>query len=129
MIVLDTHVFLWYILDDPNLDPTLKPDLEHDPSSVRVPSICIWEAMLLAERGRIVIEDPKPGAILRKWLEQTGFGEAPLTNDIAILSRTLEFQHDDPADRFVASTAYALGAKLATSDARLRQLPWVTLAY
>lgn len=129
MIVLDTHVFLWYALDAPELNKALKAEIEKNPSSVQVPSICIWEAMLLAEKGRIQIEGDHPGAVLRGFLEAAGFQEASLTSEIAVLSRTLAFEHEDPADRFIAATSYALGAQLATADERLRALDWVKLAY
>jgi len=129
VIVLDTHIFIWYALDDPLLDRRLKNQMDLDPTKILLPTICLWEAMLLAEKGRIVIQGGAPGAILRRYLELSGFIEAPLTGEIAVLSRTLKFDHDDPADRFIAATAYAHGAELATSDARLRSLAWVKLAY
>ncbi len=129
MIVLDTHVFIWYALDDPGLKADFKARLAAEPSLVYVPSICLWEAMLLIEQGRIEIDADHPGAALRRYLEISGFGEAPLTSEIAILSRVLEFDYEDPADRFIAATAHSLGAELATSDERLRSLRWVRLAY
>jgi PIN domain nuclease of toxin-antitoxin system len=46
-------------------------------------------------------------------------------NEIAILSRALQFVHDDPADRFIASTAYSAQVPLATVDSRLASLPWL----
>ena len=127
MIVLDTHVLLWFVAGDERLPKALREVLEANPAEVRVPSICIWESLLLAERGRIAIKDENPGATVRRWISQAGFAEAPLTGEIAVLSRTLKFEHDDPADRFIAATSHAMGARLATLDERLRKLPWVVL--
>jgi PIN domain nuclease of toxin-antitoxin system len=45
--------------------------------------------------------------------------EAPLSNDIAILSRQLDLVHQDPADRFIAATAVHYGLTLATVDKNL----------
>ena len=129
MIVLDTHVFLWYALDDPSLPKAFKARLAGEPKSVLVPSISIWEATLLAERGRIQIQSSRPGTAVRRFLRQSKFMEAPLTSEIAVLSRELVFEHEDPADRFIAATAHSLGASLATHDERLRRLPWIRLAY
>jgi PIN domain nuclease of toxin-antitoxin system len=129
MIVLDTHVFLWYALDDTQLNGDLKSYMEQRPGDVLVPSICIWEALLLVEKGRIAIAGDDPGAALMRYVNLSGFAEAPLTNEIAALSRSLPFEHDDPADRFIAATAHVRGASLATSDDRLRRLDWVQLAY
>jgi PIN domain nuclease of toxin-antitoxin system len=129
MIVLDTHVFLWHLVDDKRLNRALRKAIIEEPSSVAVPTIVIWESLVLAAKGRITLRLNEPGARLRSWIEQSGFQEAPLTGEIAVLSRILPFEHDDPADRFIAATAHAHGAMLATSDERLRALDWVALAY
>lgn len=50
------------------------------------------------------------------------FKEAPLTHEIAQISRQLTL-HGDPADRFIAATAKVLGLTLVTSDARLLACP------
>ena len=127
MIVLDTHVFIWFAWDDPRLESWIKRVLEDDPSQVYVPTICLWEALLLVEKGRISVEGQNPGRTLRQYIDQAGFVEAALTADIAVLSRTLPFAHNDPADRFIAATAHSLGAALATKDIHLRNLPWLKL--
>lgn len=129
MIVLDTHVLLWHLVDDKRLNRGLRKTIIAEPSSIFVPTIAIWESLVLASKGRITLAADEPGAVLRTWIKQSGFQEAPLTGEIAVLSRTLPFEHDDPADRFIAATAHALGAKLATSDERLRSLDWIHLAY
>jgi len=129
MIILDTHVFLWYVLDDPQLPKPIRDRLKRKPEDAFVPSVCIWEAMLLAEKKRISLGSGRPERHLKKYLQGSGFNEAPLTFEIAALSRTLAFEHEDPADRFIAATAHAMNALLATSDRNLRNLSWVRLAY
>lgn len=128
-MVIDTHVFIWYAAGDARLPSPIRSKMEADPDSVWVPSICIWEALLLAERGKLTLQGKHPERTIRAMLKASSFREAPLTSEIAILSRTLAFQHNDPADRFIAATAKALGQPLATSDARLRALRWIKLAY
>lgn len=128
MIVLDTHILLWYALDSPKLPADIREKLQANPEAVFVPTICIWESILLAERGSIELSERGSGKVIRGFIDEAGFSEAPLTGEIAVLSRTLEFGHADPADRFIAATAHALGAELATADARLRSLQWVKLA-
>jgi len=45
--------------------------------------------------------------------------EAPLTIDVALASRTVDVEHQDPADRFIVATAKVHGLTLLTADARL----------
>lgn len=47
----------------------------------------------------------------------------PITPQIAVLAQSEEFRHGDPADRLIAATAIAHGARLVTADAQLRKVP------
>jgi PIN domain nuclease of toxin-antitoxin system len=86
--------------------------------------ISIWEAMMLLERGRL--ESPvSPEQTIRGWLRENSVDVLDVTSEIAILSRTLTFDHNDPADRFIAATSFQLGVPLATTDANLLSLPWL----
>jgi len=80
--------------------------------------ISIWECLILAEKGRIVL---LPDA--RRWvdrvLREVPLREAPLTREVAIQSRFVEVAHQDPADRFLAATAAVYGLTLVTADDRL----------
>lgn len=125
MIVVDTHVLIWYLTGDLRLDPVLRRDLQAGPESVFVPTVCYWEIALLVGRGRLELMEGMDLADVIGFVRHAGFRDTPLTAEIAILSRTLPCPHDDPADRFIAATAYALGAQLATRDARLRSLPFL----
>ena len=124
-MVLDTHIFLWFDTGDPRLDDALRERMEAEPWAVFVPSICFWESLMLVQKGRLDLGPNDPINKLESFMEKTGFKEAPLTSEIAMLSRTLEFNHEDPADRFIAATARAMGLPLATADVRLKSLPWL----
>ena len=49
----------------------------------------------------------------------TPVAEAPLTIDVAFTSRTVDLEHQDPADRFIVATAKVHGLTLVTADRRL----------
>jgi PIN domain nuclease of toxin-antitoxin system len=51
-------------------------------------------------------------------------GRTPKSN-IAYLSRSLQFDHADPIDRFIAATAFQLNIPLVTADASLQKLSWL----
>ena len=77
--------------------------------------VSVWEAMLLAERGRIRL-DPDAATWVAQAVEIAGHVEAPLTFDVASASRSLDIATEDPADRFLAATALVHGLCLITSD-------------
>lgn len=124
-MVIDTHIFLWFLQDDQRLSQSLKAEFISRPGDVYVSSISFWELMMLAERGRIGFVDVDPAKHLREGLRASGFKEVPVNSEIAFLSRTLEFLHADPADRFIAATAQYLNTSLVTVDGNLIQLPWL----
>ena len=74
----------------------------------------------MVERGRLAVTGPAA-----EWVEQMVQAlprrEAPLTHEIALVSRQLALSHQDPADRFIAATARVMGLTLVTADERLLQ--------
>jgi len=127
-LLLDTHIFLWSLLEPERLSPHVAAALEDPDNEIWLSPIVIWEVLVLAEKGRVVLE-PNARAWIQQVLSALPFREAPLTFDVAILSRTVEVPHQDPVDRFLAATAIVYGLTLVTSDDRLLNAPQVpTLA-
>lgn len=119
-LLLDTHIWIWYSLENPRLSNTLQVAIANEANELWLSPISIWEALILAEKGRLTLE-PTPEKWIQKSLLALDIQEAILTNEIAILSRQLELIHQDPADRFIAATAVHYELTLATVDANLMQ--------
>ena len=117
-LLLDTHIWLWSLLDPDRLSGAVKQALRSPEGELRLSSISVWEALLLAERGRVTLE-PDPHRWLRRAMSVVPIVEIPITIDVALASRTIDVEHRDPADRFIVATAKVHGLKLVTADARL----------
>lgn len=117
-LLLDTHIFLWGLLDPARLSPGVAEALESADNELWLSPISIWETVLLAERGRLAL-DGDPEAWVRVAIDHLPFLEAPLSHEVALRSRSLVLPHQDPADRFLAATASVYELTLVTSDARL----------
>jgi PIN domain nuclease of toxin-antitoxin system len=78
--------------------------------------ISTWEALTLNAKGRIQLP-----AELGEWVRRatSPLREAPLTHEIALLSRQLVLPHNDPADHLLAATAQLLKLTLVTADGNL----------
>ena len=124
MILLDTHVWIWANLAPERLSPAIAEALQRGGAECCISSITVWETILAGQRRRIVTTLP-PEETARRWIAASPVVVVPIDAEIAILSRTLEFNHSDPADRFIAATAYHLNCPLATADEQLRQLSWL----
>ncbi len=117
-LLLDTHIWLWSVLDPSKLDRRVRELLRHGNSELWLSSISLWELAVLAEKGRVVLRGS-----LWSWIDaaqrSAPIREAPLTGEIVRALDRIEVPHRDPADRFLAATAAVLDLHLVTSDAKL----------
>ena len=123
-LLLDTHIWLWYALGEKDLSENLHQVMSEPDTQLWLSPISVWETLILVEKGRIQLNS-EPKTWIQKYLRLLNLKEARLTYEIAILSRQLEFVHQDPADRFLTATAMAKSLILATVDRRLTELDWL----
>ena len=121
MIVLDTHVLIWFAEDFPDLgrraaalaDEALYSD------ELAVSAISLWEIAMLARKGRLKLAEG-PTAVRRRVLGH-GIREIAIDGAIGIGAAELTGFHGDPADRIIVATALANDATLITADRPIRR--------
>lgn len=124
--LLDTHAWLWSVLDDPRLSRRARAALKavSAPDRVGIAAISLKEASWHLAHGRIVVDarfGPWP-LWLRAAASLPDLDVLPLTVDVAIESEELGSGFPpDPADRLIAATARLHDLTLITSDGPLRQ--------
>ncbi len=127
MIVLDTHVWIWWLSEYEPLSRKAKRVVETAAreQAIYISSISAWEVAQLAARGRLHLSlDPGDWIAQAEALPFLTF--VPVDNQIAIKSVQLPGPlHQDPADRIIIATALTLGAPLVTKDAKLARYPHV----
>lgn len=117
-LLLDTHIWLWYLLGDQRLSLQLQNTIVDPNTELWLSPISIWETLILAEKGRISLQ-PDPITWVNLALKTLKTHEAQMNYDIAILSRQIALPHQDPADRFIVATAIYYGLILATVDVNI----------
>ena len=125
-LLLDTHIWLWSLLEPSRLGRRTAAALEHADNELWLSPISIWEALMLAERGRVVLL-PDAERWVRTSLNAVPFHEAAVNSEVALASRALSIPSDDPADRFLVATARVYELTLVTADIRLRRIPDVAV--
>jgi PIN domain nuclease of toxin-antitoxin system len=121
-LLLDTHIWLWYLFDNPKLPQHIATEIANPENELWLSPITIWETLLLEKKGRITLS-PNPRDWINNALQTVETHEAPLNHAIAVLSRQIDCPHEDPADRFIAATAIYYNLSLATVDQNLIDTP------
>ena len=122
MIVLDTHVLLWWVSDKSKLSKkalSLVNRESRQADRVLVSSISTWEIAMLVNRSRLSLKIEVDDFITQlENLPAIQF--LPITNRIALASVGLpEPLHKDPADRLIIATAKVNNCKLITADEKI----------
>lgn len=117
MLVLDTHVWLWWSDQDTRLPRWLAARIADPAMPIALSAVSVYELSLGVGRGRIVLNRP-----LADWIQQTtlvaGIQVLPVTAAIAHLAGQLPRHHLDPLDRLIIATALTQQARLASLDGK-----------
>lgn len=128
MIVLDTHIWLWWLHDPARLslpaDKLIKQ--EQESGALLISAISVWEVAVKVQSGKLAIPMD-----INRWYELAKSYPAtviePLSPVDAIASTQLPGDfHKDPADRIIISLARRLGVPLLTCDSKILAYEHVT---
>lgn len=122
MIILDTHVLVWWVNDSKQLSTAGKRAINNElkgGKEILISSISAWEITMLVKKDRLTLTMD-----VNDWITTTaaidGVRYIPIDNAIAMQSVALpgEF-HSDPADRLIVALARHHSAPLVTADKRI----------
>lgn len=114
-LLLDTHVYLWWLQDHPNLSSQAKEKIA-TAQEVYISSASIWEASIKVGLGKLEVD---LGALVTE-IAKSGFLELPITSAHALAVRGLPDIHRDPFDRMLIAQTITEPLKLLTNDELLR---------
>ena len=126
MIILDTHIWVWWVHSPGQLSQTQRERIaESENDLIGVSAISCWEIAKLVERGRLELP-----VALEDWFDQAlnypGIQLLALSPEIAIESTRLPGDfHRDPADQIIVATARVYDSALLTADEKILNYPHV----
>lgn len=116
--LLDTHVLLWWLTDDPRLPDGVRTLIANPDHDIYVSAASGWEIGIKKSLGKL--EAPHDLAV---QLEQEGFQELPIRFQNGEDAGQLPPLHRDPFDRMLIAQAQAYDLILVTADAEIPSYP------
>lgn len=117
-LLLDTHTFLWWITDAPQISATAR-DLISDGNNVLYWSAASsWEVSIKYALGRLPLPDT-PERFLPFELAQNRIESIPVIDDHAFQAGQLPRHHRDPFDRMLVAQAQIESLVLLSNDPQL----------
>lgn len=126
MIVLDTHIWVWWVHGDEKLTREYDEYIhEQESQGLGISAISCWEVAKLVEYGRLSLP-----ISVDEWLDEalaySGINFLELTPRICVESTQLPGNfHRDPADQIIVATARVYNCPVITVDRKIRDYPHV----
>jgi len=119
-LLLDTHVFLWWLADDDRLKKAEREAIRSPENDVYLSAASIWEIGIKQGLGRLRVPESASVAALRLGLQPL-----PITFEHAEATATLPPLHGDPFDRILVAQAKTETLTLVSYDKAVRVYPAV----
>jgi PIN domain nuclease of toxin-antitoxin system len=114
-LLLDTHAFLWWVTDDPQLSDMARAAITDTDNEVLVSAVSAWE---MATKHRLGKLGSAAGAVsgFAELVAADGFTHLPVTYRHALLAGSYAHAHRDPFDRMLAAQSALEAVPLVTRD-------------
>ncbi len=120
MIVLDTHIWLWWVAAPERLSAAALEAIQRSPA-IGISTLSAWEITMLNARGRISL-DRDVSLWVRHALADRRIEPLAPSTEVAVAAGLLDAARfpGDPIDRLIYATARSTGATLLTRDRAIR---------
>jgi PIN domain nuclease of toxin-antitoxin system len=112
-LLLDTHILLWWLADDPKLPEPAAAAIADGATEVTVSAASVWEIAIKKAAGRLETPDDLLGAIAADDFDTLSMSPAH-----ALAAGALPAHHTDPFDRMLIAQARTESLTVVTVDAR-----------
>ena len=116
-LLLDTHAFLWWIDDAPELSPLARQTILREDCECFLSVASCWELAVKASLGKIVLREPVE-RFIPEQLMLNGFRLLPIDFRHVARVESLPFHHRDPFDRLLIVQALTEKLTIVTADAK-----------
>ena len=120
--LLDTHTFLWWNLDDPQLSATARAIIGDGKNEIFVSAASAWEIAIKYGKGRLALPEP-PERYVANRMAHYQFLALPIQLSHALRVAALPPIHEDPFDRLLVAQGQMEGLPILTADPEIARYP------
>lgn len=121
-LLLDTHAFLWFFWDDPQLSPCARGLISNPANRKLVSLASCWEVAVKVSVGKLNLGEPSRSFLARE-VARNHFELLPITLEHATEVEGLPFHHRDPFDRLLIAQAIVEKFVLVSADSAFDTYP------
>ena len=114
-LLLDTHIFLWFIMGSPHLTAKARALIEDETNRKFISVASLWEIAIKSSIGKLTLSAPFD-QLIPQQLSLNGFELLPIEITHLATVVTLPFHHRDPFDRLLIAQAMAEKMPVVSSD-------------
>lgn len=115
-LLLDTHAFLWFVLNDPQLSAAARTAISDPANDVFVSPATFWEVAIKVSIGKYTVPGPLED-FFERAIKGNDFEVLPIEARHAARVAALPFHHKDPFDRMLIAQALVEGLTLVSIEA------------
>ena len=120
--LLDTHTFLWWITDRPQLSARVREIIGDGGNELFLSAASGWEIAIKAQLGKLELPDDL-GRFIIEQLALNAFTSLPIQMDHALRVYTLPRHHRDPFDRILVAQCQLENMPILSADPQIAQYP------
>ena len=124
--LLDTHTFLWWVADDPQLSLSAKTIISNPDNEIYFSVVSAWEIIIKVGTGKFSLSEP-PEVYIPSRITSNQFETLTVQMPHILRINGLPNFHKDPFDRLLIAQSLVEDLSLITVDEAIAQYPVKTI--
>ncbi len=116
--LLDTHAFLWFILDDSKLSTFAQGFIANPAHDIEVSPASFWEIAIKIKLQKYLLPQPYQ-SFMETHIASNDFTILPILPKHTALLTTMELHHKDPFDRLLVAQSLVENIPIVSVDVQL----------
>jgi PIN domain nuclease of toxin-antitoxin system len=121
-ILLDTHAFLWFVLNDPQLSPTAQTLISDPKNDIYLSPASYWEIAIKISIGKYQLPSSYDHW-MREQVTVNTFAILPILIEHTAILTNLAFHHKDPFDRLIIAQSIFENIPVISADSAFDNYP------